>query len=71
MQLPKNYWILSPVLKHWQKYDNGIAPVFASSVTYKDGKWEIDRTFDVAGAMHAANKMIWLHHDEVDGFPTL
>ena len=49
----------------------GIAPMFASSVTYKDGKWEIDRTFDTAGAMHAANEMIWLHHDEVDGFPTL
>jgi len=52
-----------------EKY--GIAPVFASSVTYKDGKWEIDRTFDAAGAMHAANEMIWLHHDEVDGFPIL
>ena len=49
----------------------GIAPVFASSVTYKDGKWEIDRTFDAAGAMHASNEMIWLHHDEVDGFPIL
>ncbi|GAG73851.1 unnamed protein product, partial [marine sediment metagenome] len=49
----------------------GIAPMFASSVTYKDGKWEIDRTFDTAGAMHASNEMIWLHHDEVDGFPTL
>jgi len=49
----------------------GVAPVFASSVTYKDGKWEIDRTFDAAGVMHASNEMIWLHHDEVDGFPTL
>lgn len=49
----------------------GIAPMFASSVTYKDGKWEINRTFDAAGAMHAANEMIWLHHDEVDGFPIL
>jgi len=42
-----------------------------SSVTYEDGKWEIDRTFDAAGAMHASNEMIWLHHDEVDGFPIL
>ena len=47
----------------------GIAPVFASSVTYGDGEWKIDRTFDSAGAMHASNEMIWLHHDEVDGFP--
>ncbi len=48
---------------------HGIAPMFASSVTYNDGQWEIDRTFDSAGAMHASNEMIWLHHDEVDGFP--
>jgi len=51
--------------------DYGIAPVFASSVTYRDGKWKIDRTFDSAGAMHASNEMIWLHHDEVDGFPEI
>jgi len=38
--------------------DYGIAPVFASSVTYSDGKWKIDRTFDSAGAMHASNEMI-------------
>ncbi len=49
----------------------GIAPVFASSVTYSNGKWKINRTFDSAGAMHASNEMIWLHHDEVDGFPKL
>jgi len=29
----------------------------------------IDRRFDTAGAMHAANEFIWLHHDEVNGFP--
>ena len=34
------------------------------------GQWtEIDRYFDTAGAMHAANEFIWLHHDEVNGFP--
>ena len=49
----------------------GIAPVFASSVTYGNGKWRINRMFDSAGAMHASNEMIWLHHDEVDGFPKL
>ena len=47
----------------------GIAPVFASSVTYKDGKWNVGRRFDTAGAMHASNEMIWLHNDEINGFP--
>jgi len=47
----------------------GIAPVFASSVTHTNGQWEMGRTFDSAGAMHASNEMIWLHHDEVNGFP--
>lgn len=33
-------------------------------------KWTgIDRNFDTAGAMHAANEFIWLHHNEVNGFP--
>ena len=47
----------------------GIAPVFGTSVTYKDGKWEVNKIFDTAGAMHASNEMIWLHHDEINGFP--
>jgi len=50
----------------------GLAPVFAGSVTFDpgQGKWTgIDRGFDTAGAMHAANEFIWLHHDEVNGFP--
>ena len=50
----------------------GIAPVFATSVTFdlQTGSWTaIDRRFDTAGAMHAANEFIWLHHDEVNGFP--
>jgi len=50
----------------------GIAPVFASSVTFdRDaGEWaEIDQTFETAGAMHAANEFIWMHADQVNGFP--
>lgn len=48
----------------------GIAPVFATSVSYENGEWIVgDRTFDSAGSMHAANEMIWLHYDEVNGFP--
>lgn len=50
----------------------GIAPVFATSVTFdsETENWTaIDRRFDTAGAMHAANEFIWLHHDEVNGFP--
>ncbi len=47
----------------------GVAPVFASSVSYTDDVWSIDRIFDSAGAMHAANEFIWLHYDEINGFP--
>jgi len=50
----------------------GIAPVFATSVSFdpETESWTaIDRRFDTAGAMHAANEFIWLHHDEVNGFP--
>ena len=48
----------------------GIAPVFATSTTYKDGKWTVtDSRFDTAGAMHTSNEMIWLHYDEINGFP--
>jgi len=48
----------------------GIAPVFATSIAYKDGKWTVtDSTFDTAGAMHTSNEMIWLHYDEINGFP--
>jgi len=52
----------------------GVAPVFASSVTFDNetGTWSgIDERFDTAGAMHAANEFIWLHADEVSGFPTV
>ncbi len=48
----------------------GVAPVFASSIGYADGKWTvIDSNFDSAGAMHASNEMIWFHYDEINGFP--
>jgi len=50
----------------------GVAPVFASSVTFdlETGAWtEIDERFDTAGAMRAANEFIWLHTGEVNGFP--
>jgi len=52
--------------------DFGAAPVFASSVTFDSaaGAWsEADPFFDTAGAMHAANEFIWLHADQVNGFP--
>ena len=49
----------------------GIAPVFASSVTFNGEGWNVNRRFDSAGAMHAANEMIWLHNDEINGFPNV
>ncbi len=52
----------------------GAAPVFASSATFDPdtGLWtEVDERFDTAGAMHAANEFIWLHTDEVNGFPVV
>lgn len=49
---------------------HGIAPVFAASVTIGIDGWTADRDhFDTAGAMHAANEMIWFHSDEINGFP--
>ena len=48
----------------------GVAPVFATSIGLNQGKWTIlDSSFDTAGAMHASNEMIWLHYDEINGFP--
>jgi len=51
--------------------DHGTAPVFAASVTYdRDaGTWTQERSFNTAGAMHLANEMIWMHGDEVSGYP--
>lgn len=52
--------------------DFGVAPVFATSIGYKDGAWSVvDARFDAAGAMHASNEMIWFHYDEINGFPTI
>ena len=54
--------------------ENGIAPMYAASVTYDRaaGEWsEIDRDFHTEGAMHLANEMIWFHADELEGFPAL
>ncbi len=48
----------------------GVAPIFATSIGLNHGKWTIlDSNFDTAGAMHASNEMIWLHYDEINGFP--
>lgn len=47
-----------------------IAPVFAASITWKNNAWQANQNkFDTAGAMHAANEMVWLHSDELNGFP--
>ena len=48
----------------------GVAPVFATEVTWDGSQWSVtnDR-FDAAGAMHASNEFIWFHNDEVNGFP--
>jgi len=32
---------------------------------------DIGDHFDTAGAMHAADEMIWFHSDEINGFPTV
>lgn len=52
----------------------GVAPVLAASVSYDATAhtWTADRTrFDTAGSMHLSNEMLWLHADEVDGFPVV
>jgi hypothetical protein len=49
----------------------GIAPVFADEVTFDGAAWTADQTFDSAGAMHLANEMLWMHVNEVNGFPTV
>lgn len=53
---------------------HGVAPVFAASVTWDadDQTWRsADSHFDTAGAMHAADELIWFHSDEINGFPTV
>ncbi|GAB4530947.1 MAG: hypothetical protein Fur0018_18500 [Anaerolineales bacterium] len=50
----------------------GVAPVFATEVTFDKGTWTVTNgNFDAAGAMHASNEFIWFHNDEVNGFPQL
>lgn len=48
----------------------GVAPVFASEVSWDGSQWSVtDGRFNSAGAMHASNEFIWFHNDEVNGFP--
>lgn len=50
--------------------DFGVAPVFATEITFQNGQWSVSNPrFDSAGAMHASNELIWFHNDEVNGFP--
>ncbi|GAB4503745.1 MAG: hypothetical protein Fur0043_07370 [Anaerolineales bacterium] len=50
----------------------GIAPIFATEVTFDMGTWTVTNgNFDAASAMHASNEFIWFHNDEVNGFPVL
>ena len=69
---PEIYYGYSSLPLPGEVEEFGIAPVFASSVTFdRDaGEWaEIDPRFETAGAMHAANEFIWMHADQVNGFP--
>lgn len=50
----------------------GTAPVLGSEITFSaaTGKWSARKDrFEAAGGMHLANEMLWLHVDEVDGYP--
>jgi len=48
----------------------GVAPVFASEVSWTGSGWKVTNgRFDSAGAMHASNEFIWFHKYEVNGFP--
>jgi len=48
----------------------GIAPVFATEVSWDGSQWGVTNSrFDAARAMHASNEFIWFHNDEVNGFP--
>lgn len=50
----------------------GVAPVFATEISRSGDGWAVtDAMFDAAGAMHASNEMIWLHYDEINGFPNV
>jgi len=52
----------------------GIAPVFASAISWNAAanRFRVsNHRFDTAGAMHAANELIWFHNNEVNGFPQI
>lgn len=50
----------------------GVAPVFATEVSWDGSTWSVTNPrFDATGAMHASNEFIWFHNDEVNGFPEL
>jgi len=50
----------------------GIAPVFASEISFKNGAWKVTNTlWDTAGGMHTANEMIWFQYPDINGFPEL
>ncbi len=52
--------------------DFGVAPVFATEVSFDGSNWSVTNArFDTAGALHASNEFIWFHNDEVDGFPVI
>ncbi len=47
----------------------GIAPVYASEVTFENGKWVItNETFDTKGAMFLANMSVIMNRHQVDAF---
>jgi len=53
---------------------HGVAPVFAAAIRWDDDRrtWQANaHWFDTAGAMQAANEMIWFHSDEINGFPAV
>lgn len=83
LSIAKSEWEYSGEPKNYFRYPTtmfppmaggefGIAPVFASEVSFTDGKWKVtNANFDSAWAMHASNEMIWLHNDELNGFQEL
>jgi len=70
---PQNYFrypgSVVPPMAGW---DYWIAPVFATEVSFQNWEWKVTNSnFDTAWAMHTSNEMIWLHNDELNGFPKL
>lgn len=70
---PENYFrypdLKYPPMAGWEFW---VAPVFATEVSFKNGEWKVTNSnFDTAWSMHASNEFIWLHNDELVGFPDL